>query len=147
MSGDGVSETGLALQTTRSQLRHFPAADPRCRALQLPEGVLLRYTLAQALYFYLRTGVSEGKLRTRVYASDSPYDRTKTEIGEVTTPMFEPHAGPMHLTKLERLLARAVGKRAASWPRSARRRCHFPVRATISAMYSSLRSADLRWRK
>ena len=104
MSGDGVSEAGLALQTTRSQLQHFPAADPRCRALQLPEGVLLRYTLAQALYFYLRTGVAEGKLRTRVYASDSPYDRTKTDIGEVTTPMFEPQADPAHLGKLERLL-------------------------------------------
>jgi hypothetical protein len=97
-------EENLVLANTRSQLRHFQEADPRCRALQLPEGVLLRYTLAQALYFYLRTGVAEGKIRTRVYASDSPYDRMKTDIGEVATPMFEPQADARHLRKLERLL-------------------------------------------
>jgi hypothetical protein len=108
MNVDGLSEESLVQETTRSQLQHFQAADPRCRAMQLPEGVLLRYTLAQAMYFYLRTGVSEGKIRTRIYASDSPYDRTKTDIGEVTTPMFESHADPQHLKKLERLLRRWV---------------------------------------
>ena len=97
-------EDPRVLDITRHQMQHFQDADPRCRALQLPEGLMLRYTLSQALYFYLRTGVAEGKLRTRVYASDSPYDRTKTEIGEVTTPMFEPQADPAHLGKLERLL-------------------------------------------
>jgi hypothetical protein len=97
-------EENLALESTRTQLRYFQEADPRCRGLQLPEGVLLRYTLAQALYFYLRTGVAEGKIRTRVYASDSPYDRMKTDIGEVATPMFESHADAKHLRKLERLL-------------------------------------------
>ena len=105
MNLDRVSEEeNRVLETTRNQLQHFQEADPRCRALQLPEGVLLRYTLAQALYFYLRTGVSEGKIRTRIYASDSPYDRTKTDIGEVITPMFEPQADPKHLKKLEQLL-------------------------------------------
>ena len=105
MNLDRVSEEeNRVLETTRCQLQHFQEADPRCRALQLPEGVMLRYNLAQALYFYLRTGVSEGKIRTRVYASDSPYDRTKTDIGEVITPMFEPQADPKHLKKLEELL-------------------------------------------
>jgi hypothetical protein len=94
----------VANEVTRTQLAYFQKADPRCRALQLPEGIMLRYTLAQALYFYLRTGVSEGRIRTRVSASDSPYDRKKTDIGEVATPMFEPHADHKHLEKLERLL-------------------------------------------
>jgi hypothetical protein len=98
-------EESRVLETTQTQLRYFQAANPGCRALQLPEGILLRYTLAQALYFYLRTGVAEGKIRTRVYASDSPYDRVKTDIGEVTTPMFERHADEQHLGKLKQLLS------------------------------------------
>jgi hypothetical protein len=105
MGPDEMSEEeNLVLESTQTQLRYFQQADPRCRGLQLPEGILLRYTLAQALYFYLRTGVAEGKIRTRVYASDSPYDRMNSDIGEVATPMFESHADAKHLRKLERLL-------------------------------------------
>src|SRR5258707_719304 len=69
------------------QIQHFQGADARCRGLQLPEGILLRYTLSSALYFYLRTAIQNGKISTRVYASDSPYDREKAHIGEITTPM------------------------------------------------------------
>jgi hypothetical protein len=106
MELDAMSkEESRAMESTQTQLRYFQAANPRCRALQLPEGILLRYTLAQALYFYLRTGVAEGKIRTRVYASSSPYDRMKTDIGEVTTPMFERHADEQHLGKLKQLLS------------------------------------------
>jgi hypothetical protein len=94
----------LLSEATRKQLAYFRVADPRCRALQLPEGIMLRYTMSEALYFYLQTGVSEGKIRTRVYATDSPYDRKKTNIGEVTTPMFEPAADQQQLAKLEDLL-------------------------------------------
>jgi hypothetical protein len=72
--------------------------------MQLPEGVLLRYTLSQALYFYLRSGVQDGNITTRVFASDSPYDRQKADIGEVRTPMFAPKADQTHLRNLERLL-------------------------------------------
>jgi hypothetical protein len=97
-------EDPRVLDITRHQMQHFQDADPRCRALQLPEGLMLRYTLSQALYFYLRTGVAEGQLRTHVYASDSPYDRCKADVGEVLTPMFESAADRVHLEKLERLL-------------------------------------------
>jgi hypothetical protein len=97
-------EDRIVSEVTRNQLQHFTKSDPRCRALQLPEGLMLRYTLSRALYFYLRTGVRDGKIATRVYASDSPYERQKTSIGEVLTPMFEPHADQTHLKKVERLL-------------------------------------------
>jgi len=66
--------------------------------------VLLRYTLAQALYFYLHTGAIDGKILTPVYASDSPYDPKKNSIGDVATPMFEQDAEARHLQKLEKLL-------------------------------------------
>jgi hypothetical protein len=90
--------------TTRIQVTHFQNADPRCRSLELPEGVLLRYTQARALYFYLRSGVEDGKIATSVYASDSPYERQKALIGDVRTPMFEPHADASHLRKVEKLV-------------------------------------------
>jgi hypothetical protein len=88
----------------RIQAEHFPNADPRCRSLQLPEGVLLRYTALGSLYFYLRSGVDDGKIVTSVYASDSPYERQKGLIGGVRTPMFEPHADANHLRKVEGLV-------------------------------------------
>jgi hypothetical protein len=91
-------------EVNRAHLQHFVDADPHCRALQLPEGILLRYTLAQALYFYLRTGIHDGKIRTCVFASDSPYDRQKAAIGEVSTPMFQAQADLNHLRRVERLL-------------------------------------------
>jgi hypothetical protein len=94
----------IAFELTRNHLQHFTNSDPRCRGLQLPEGILLRYTLSRALYFYLRTDIRDGKIWTRVYASDSPYDRQKTSIGEVMTPLFEARADASHLQKVERLL-------------------------------------------
>jgi hypothetical protein len=97
-------EEKIAFELTRNHLQHFTNADPRCRGLQLPEGLLLRYTLSHALYFYLRTDVRDGKICTRVFASDSPYDRQRTSIGEVQTPLFEPRADANHLVKVERLL-------------------------------------------
>jgi hypothetical protein len=97
-------EENVLSQTTKTQMQYFASADPRCRALQLPEGILLRYNLSQSLYFYLRSGVKEGRLTTRVFASDSPYDRQKANIGEVRTPMFEPRSDQTHLDKLEKLV-------------------------------------------
>jgi hypothetical protein len=94
----------LVVDFTRSQLRHFREDYPQCRALQLPEGIMLRYTLAQSLYFYLRTGIKDGAITTRVFASDSPYDPHKAGIGEVATPIFEPQADFQHFEKLKRLL-------------------------------------------
>jgi hypothetical protein len=97
-------EDRVVNQINRTQLQRFTDADPRCRGLELPEGLMLRYALARSLYFYLRTGVKDGKIMTRIYASDSPYDRQKSNVGEVKTPMFEPRADAHHLDKVERLL-------------------------------------------
>jgi hypothetical protein len=97
-------EDDRAYEITRNHLVHFTSSDPRCRGLELPEGLLLRYTLSRALYFYLRTGIRDGKIFTRVYASDSPYDRQKTTIGDVLTPIFEPRADVTHLVKVQKLL-------------------------------------------
>src|SRR5205809_7120729 len=85
-------------------MQYFASAGPRCQALQLPEGILLRYNVSQSLYFYLRSGVKEGKITTRVFASDSPYDRQKAHIGEVRTPMFEGQSDKRHLDKIEKLV-------------------------------------------
>ncbi len=97
-------EDRVVVRINRTQLQHFIDADPRCRGLELPEGLMLRYTLTHSLYFYLRTGTNDGNITTRVYASDSPYDRQKSNIGEVKTPMFESWADAHHLNKVERLL-------------------------------------------
>ena len=99
-----LEDDHLVVEVNRNQVQHFTSADPRCRALQLPEGIMLRYTLSQALYFYLRTRINDGKITTTVFASDSPYDRQKTGIGEVRTPLFETGAELNHLRKVERLL-------------------------------------------
>jgi hypothetical protein len=96
-------QTALS-EATRAQIEHFRETDRHCRAMQLPDGLLLRYTLSQSLYFYLRSGVDSGNLTTRVFASDSPYDREKADIGEVRTPIFAPQADHAHLQNLERLL-------------------------------------------
>ncbi len=65
---------------------------------------MLRYVPFQSLYFYLRSSVRDGRIVTRVFATDSPYDRQKTGIGEVTTAMFESRADFVHFNKLEQLL-------------------------------------------
>jgi hypothetical protein len=91
-------------QTAAVHLKHFEQSDSRCRGMQLPDGLLLRYTLSSALFFYLRTGVDNGKLVTRAFASDTPYDWQKTPLGELVTPMFEESADRRHLEKVQQLL-------------------------------------------
>jgi hypothetical protein len=99
-----MDEESIVSGISRTQVENFAGADPRCRVLQLPDGILLRYNLSRALYFYLRTGVRDGRILTRVFASDSPYDRQKTCIGEVGTPLFDPQADWQQLEKVRRLL-------------------------------------------
>src|SRR5438128_725157 len=84
-----IREDGTISQVTHSHLEHFSNAGHHYRALQLPDGLMLRCTLCQSLYFYLRTGVEDAKVVTRVYASDSPYDLQKTNIGEVSTAILD----------------------------------------------------------
>jgi hypothetical protein len=95
---------GATAAVIRGQLRHFSDDDARCRALQLPEGIMLRYTMSSSMYFYLLTAVSDGKITTRVFASNSPYEPRKASIGQVSTPMFETQADVSHLAKVKRLV-------------------------------------------
>ena len=96
------------VEVIHHQLEHFRNIEPPCRGMELPDGILLRHTLSPSLYFYLRTRVEDGKIKTLVFASDSPYDRQKASIGSVTTPMFEHRADHVHLVKLETLIRQWV---------------------------------------
>jgi len=97
-------EDRIVVEVIGNQLEHFRNIDPPCRGLELPDGILLRHTRARSLYFYLRTGVDNGKIKTQVFATDSPYDRQKASIGTVLTPMFEAQADFRHLERLEKLI-------------------------------------------
>jgi hypothetical protein len=110
MSQDGPDsdDDRVMVEVTHHQLEHFRHIEPPCRGLELPDGIILRHTLSQSLYFYLRTQVEDGKLRTQVFASDSPYDRQKACIGSVITPMFEHGSDHVHLEKLETLIRQWV---------------------------------------
>jgi hypothetical protein len=103
-NNEAHDENQLVTEVIHTQLQHFQHTDPPCRGLQLPDGILLRHTMSRSLYFYLRTGIDNGKIKTRIFSSDSPYDREKAMIGEVNTPMFEHEADGVHMAKLERLL-------------------------------------------
>jgi hypothetical protein len=104
-TGDGA----IVDEVIVAQLQHFQHTDPPCRGLQLPDGVLLRHTQSKALYFYLRTLIENGSIRTHVFASDSPYDRQKATIGVVSTPMFDAGADYAHLRRVEELVRSWVG--------------------------------------
>jgi hypothetical protein len=102
--GQDDREQEIVVEVIHGQLQHFTNIVPPCRGMQLPDGVLLRHTLSPSLYFYLRTKIEDGKIKSRVFASDSPYDRQKAEISEVSTPMFDAKADQDHMEKLERLI-------------------------------------------
>ena len=92
----------LANKVGHNQLQHFTEKDTRCQGVELPQGVMLRYNTANSMYFFLETSVDKGKIKTNVYASDTPYDKKKSFIGDVTTPMFEDNADAVHLEKVEK---------------------------------------------
>ncbi len=112
MSDNGKIESRddqLVTEVIGSQLEHFKHTNPPCRGMQLPDGILLRHTRSASLYFYLRTAVDNGKIKTHVFATDSPYDRQKASIGSVVTPMFEHQADYNHMVSLEKLIRDWVG--------------------------------------
>ncbi len=104
----GSNEDQIVIEVISNQLEHFRNITPPCRGMQLPDGILLRHTQSASLYFYLRTGVDNGMIKTHVFATDSPYDRQKAAIGSVVTPMFEARADHNHLEKLEKLIRQWV---------------------------------------
>ena len=106
MSGNAkmAAEEQIVVEVISNQLEHFRNIEPPCRGMELPDGIILRHSLSRSLYFYLRTRVEDGKIKTQVYASDSPYDRQKASIGSVITAMFENRSDQAHLEKLENLI-------------------------------------------
>ncbi len=103
-NGRNPEDDQVIADLNRTQLERFTAGDTRCRGLELPEGLMLRYHLSASLFFYLKTGVKDGKIVTFIFASDSPYERQKTLVGDVSTPMFAPQADAHHLDRVERML-------------------------------------------
>jgi hypothetical protein len=99
-----MSRANIVLDVIHEQLNHFAQLEPPCRTLELPQGIMLRYNFSESLYFYLRTSVVDGKIVTRVFATDSPYEPQKTRIGDVRTLMFAEQADKNHLEAIERLL-------------------------------------------
>ena len=99
-----TDEEEMANSATQNQLAHFADKD-KCQGIQLPKGVMLRYNLSTALYFYLETGILDGAIRTKVYASDSPYDKgNRVLVSDVGTPMFsesDQDPGEEHSGKVE----------------------------------------------
>ena len=61
-------EDEKVIDFVRTQIERFTGVDPHCRALELPEGLMLRYRMAGSLYFYLRTGVKDGKRNIKHYS-------------------------------------------------------------------------------
>ena len=108
VNGTGGDDDQVVVEVISHQLEHFRNLEPPCRGMELPDGIILRHTLSRSLYFYLRTRVEDGKIKTQVFASDSPYDRQKTSIGSVITAMFEHRSDHEHLEKLEVLIRRWV---------------------------------------
>jgi hypothetical protein len=108
-NGSASGDDKIVVEVINNQLQHFRNIDPPCRGMELPDGILLRHTRSRSLYFYLKTVVEDGKIKTQIHASDSPYDRQKARIGSVVTPMFEPRADVSHMQKLEQLIREWVG--------------------------------------
>jgi len=103
-NGTASGDDRIVVEVISSQLQHFRNIDPPCRGMELPDGVLLRHTRSRSLYFYLKTVVEDGKIKTQIHASDSAYDRQKARIGSVVTLMFEARSDVLHMEKLERLI-------------------------------------------
>jgi hypothetical protein len=103
-NGQSSNDAQDVVQVISHQLEHFRQIEPPCRGMELPDGIILRHTFSRSLYFYLRTRVEDGKIKTQVFASDSPYDRQKASIGSVMTAMFEERSEHAHLEKLENLI-------------------------------------------
>lgn len=97
-------EEKAASQASRQQLSHLTSIEPQCRGVEVAEGILLRYLGEEPLYFFLRTTVQLGELVTRVYASDTPFEREQEFIRELRTPSSEPQADKAHLAKVEQVV-------------------------------------------
>jgi hypothetical protein len=107
MSADTMTvvEDRLISRVHRTQAEHFEHSDTNCRAMRMPDGVMLRYTLHRSLFFFLGSENIDGFVITRIFASDTAYERQKIKLGEVSTPMFDQNESePNHLVQVETLL-------------------------------------------
>jgi hypothetical protein len=107
MDGDKVVviEDRVITRVNNTQAEHFTGSDSNCRVLRMPDGVMLRYTLHRSLFFFLGSENVDGFVITRIFASDTAYERQKIKLGEVSTPMFDQkESEPNHLLQVEALL-------------------------------------------
>lgn len=54
----------------------------------------------QRVYFFIDTTVDDGSIVTQIHASDTPYEKQKNYVGQVTTPVSG-EADNTHLSKVE----------------------------------------------
>jgi len=85
------TEEEVIERVSKKNLAQFTQDHDKCQGIQLPKGVMLRYNLAESLFFYLETMVDGGKIRTSVFASSTPYAKeNRVLVGEIATPIFDP---------------------------------------------------------
>jgi hypothetical protein len=100
-----VVEDKLITRVNHTQAEHFTQPDSNCRVVRMPDGIMLRYTLHPSLFFFLGSENLDGFVITRIFASDTAYERQKIKLGEVSTPMFDQsESDPNHLQQVESLL-------------------------------------------
>jgi hypothetical protein len=97
-------EEKAASQSSREQLSHLTSIEPHCHGVEVAEGILLRYLGEVPLYFFLRTSVVHGEIVTRIYSSDTPFEREQEFIRELRSPAGDPGADKAHLARIEQVL-------------------------------------------
>jgi hypothetical protein len=103
--GQGATpEEKAASQASREQLTHLTSIEPQCHGVEVAEGILLRYLGEEPLYFFLKTSIVLGEIVTRIYSSDTPFEREQEFIRELRSPAGNPGADQAHLAKIEQVL-------------------------------------------
>lgn len=55
----------------------------------------------ERVYFFIDTIVDGGSIKTQIHASDTPYEKQKSLVGEIATPVSGSDADSTHLSKIE----------------------------------------------
>lgn len=103
--GQGATpEEKAAAQASRQHLSHLTSIEPHCHGVEVAEGILLRYLGEVPLYFFLKTSLVLGEIVTRIYSSDTPFEREQEFVRELRSPSGDPGADKAHLAKIEQVL-------------------------------------------
>lgn len=103
MTAFGAPEEPVSV-LAQYQLQHFTSIEPKCKGVELAEGILLRYRSEKPLFFFLRSFVEGEEIVTRIFSSDSAFDKEKTFVRELRTTNRERCADVVHLEQIERTL-------------------------------------------